>query len=132
MKKDVKKTLKELGILVVYLFGSRAIGQESRLSDLDLGIVLKNPVPGKDTRSLYTKLYKLFAAVYPCSKVDIVFLQSAPLSLQYHAVKEGKILFEEDSRLRADYENMVVKQYLDFKPVLDSFDRATMERYGEA
>jgi predicted nucleotidyltransferase len=131
MKKDIKKKLKESGILVVYLFGSRAIGKGSRLSDVDLGIVLKNPVPGKDTRSLYTKLYKLFATIYPSSKVDIVFLQSAPLSLQYHAVKEGKILFEEDSRLRADYENMVVKQYLDFKPVLDFFDRVTMERYGE-
>jgi predicted nucleotidyltransferase len=133
MKKDVKKKLEELGILVVYVFGSRAIGRESRLSDLDLGVVLKTPVPGKDTRSLYTKLYQLFSAIYPSSKkVDIVFLQSAPLSLQYYAVKEGKILFEEDSRLRADYENMVVKQYLDFRPVLDFFDRVTMERYGEA
>jgi predicted nucleotidyltransferase len=131
MKKDIKKKLEESGILVVYLFGSRAIGKGSRLSDVDLGIVLKNPVPGKDTRSLYTKLYKLFVTIYASSKVDIVFLQSAPLSLQYHAVKEGKILFEEDSRLRADYENMVVKQYLDFKPVLDFFDRVTMERYGE-
>jgi hypothetical protein len=64
--------------------------------------------------------------------LDIVFLDKASLALQYDAIKDGKIIFEEDPKSTADYENRVINQYLDFKPVLDMFDRATMKRYAKA
>ncbi len=70
--------------------------------------------------------------MYGVPKIDIVFLQAAPLSLQYSAIKEGKILFEENPLLTADYEHGVINQYLDFKPVLDFFDRSMAERYAKA
>lgn len=31
-----------------------------------------------------------------------------------------------------DHENIVINQHIDFRPVLDYFDRATMERYAKA
>lgn len=107
------------------------MGRGSRSSDIDIGVVLKDSPPGKDTRALYQNLYDIFIRVYPTSKLDIVFLQAAPLSLQYFAIKEGKVLFEEDPTFTADYENLVINQYLDFRPVLDFFDRVTMERYAK-
>ena len=131
MKKEIKGRLEELGVFIVYLFGSKAIGRESRLSDVDLGLVLEEFPPGKDTRTIYHNLYGLFVEIYPASKLDIVFLQGSSLSLQYFAISEGKILFEKDPKFRADYEESIIKQYLDFKPVLDYFDRVTMEKYGE-
>jgi hypothetical protein len=76
-------------------------------------------------------LYQLFSAVYPRSKLDIVFLESAPLPLQYSAIRDGKLIFEKDPKFTADYENRVINQFLDFKPVLDFFDRVTMERYAK-
>ena len=93
---------------------------------------MKGPLFDKDTRSLYTVLYELFSELYRESKIDIVFLHIAPLSLQYSAIKEGKILFEEDPLLTADYEHGVINQYLDFKPVLDFFDRSMVKRYAKA
>jgi len=131
MKKELKRKLKELEISIVYLFGSRAMGRGSRSSDIDIGVVLKDSPSGKDTRALYQTLYDIFSGVYPTSKLDIVFLQVASLSLQYFAIKEGKVLFEEDPTFTADYENFVINQYLDFRPVLDFFDRVTMERYAK-
>jgi predicted nucleotidyltransferase len=131
MKKELKRKLKELEISIVYLFGSRAMGRGSRSSDIDIGVVLKDSPSGKDTRALYQNLYDIFSGVYPTSKLDIVFLQVASLSLQYFAIKEGKVLFEEDPTFTADYENFVINQYLDFRPVLDFFDRVTMERYAK-
>lgn len=118
-------------ISIVYLFGSRAMGRGLRSSDIDIGVVLKDSPSGKDTRALYQNLYDIFSGVYPTSKLDIVFLQVASLSLQYFAIKEGKVLFEEDPTFTADYENFVINQYLDFRPVLDFFDRVTMERYAK-
>ncbi len=131
MKKELKRKFKELEISIVYLFGSRAMGRGSRSSDIDIGVVLKDSPPGKDTRALYQNLYEIFIKVYPTSKLDIVFLQVAPLSLQYFAIKEGKVLFEEDPTFTADYEESIIKQYLDFKPVLDYFDKVTMGKYAK-
>ena len=131
MKKEIKRIFDGLGITIVYLFGSKATGTGSNLSDIDIGVVLESP-SGKDTRVLYHNLYGLFEELYPASRLDIVFLQEAPLSLQYSAIREGKILFEKDPRLTVDYENIVMNQYLDFRPVLDYFDEVTMERYAKA
>ena len=127
MKAHIKAELKKIGVSVVYLFGSRAIGRTSRLSDVDIGVVLKDPM--EDTRSSYKILYELFSAIYPSSSLDIVFLHKASLALQYFAIKDGKIIFEEDPRFTADYENRVINQYLDFRPVLDMFDRVAMKRF---
>jgi len=132
MKKEIKRKFEGLGITIVYLFGSKATGTGSSLSDIDIGVVLKESPSGKDTRVLYHNLYGLFAELYPASRLDIVFLYEAPLSLQYSAIREGKILFEKDPRLTVDYENIVMNQYLDFRPVLDYFDEVTMERYANA
>ena len=126
MKAHLKAELKKLRASTVYLFGSRAIGRTSRLSDVDIGVVLKDPM--EDTRSSYKILYELFSAIYPSSRLDIVFLHKASLALQYFAIKDGKIIFEEDPKSTADYENRVINQYLDFRPVLDLFDRVTMKR----
>jgi predicted nucleotidyltransferase len=131
MKKGLKEKLTNLGILIVYLFGSKAIGRGSQLSDRDIGVVLKNPPQDTDTRSQYNRLYKLFSDLYPDSRLDIVFLQTAPLTLQFFAIKDGKVIFEEDPRFTADYENRVIQQYLDFRPVLESFDRIAAERYAK-
>jgi len=131
MKKEIKEELKRLGISIVYLFGSKITGGSNKLSDIDIGVVLKELSLSGDTRVLYNALYKLFSKLYSDSKIDIVFLQKAPLSLQYSSIKDGKVLFEEDSILTADYEYRVVNQYLDFRPVLDFFDNVGMERYAQ-
>jgi len=132
MKKELIKKVRGLGIFIVYLFGSKTIERGSPLSDMDIGVVFKNPPWNTDTRGLYDTSYKLFSELYANSKLDIVFLQTAPLALQFFAIKDGKILFEEDPRFTADYENLVLKQYLDFRPVLDFFDRVAAERYAKS
>ena len=131
MKKIFKEQFKRFGISIVYLFGSRITGGSNKLSDIDIGVVLKDLPSSGDTRVIYNALYKIFSELYSDSKTDIVLLQKAPLSLQYSAIKDGKVLFEEDSIFTADYEYKVVNQYLDFRPVLDFFDNVGMERYAQ-
>jgi predicted nucleotidyltransferase len=129
MREKLQEPLHEYGVLIVYLFGSRANGTKTPSSDVDLGIVLRSPPPD-DTRPLYHNLYRLFSEIYCKSVIDIVFLQSAPISLQYSAIREGKVLFEEDPVSRADFEQAVISGYLDFKPVLEYFDQVSAERYA--
>ncbi len=129
MRRELKERFKEFGFTVIYIFGSSATGKRTPLSDIDIGVVFKNPPSGRDIRKLYNASYQLFSELYPGLKVDIVFLQAASLSLQYSAIKEGKIIFEEDPLFTSDYEYRIVNQYLDFRPVLDFFDRVVSERY---
>ena len=100
------------------------------MSDTDIGVVLKEPAAIKDTRVLYNALYDLFAEQYPTTELDIVFLQIAPIPLQYHAVKGGEVLFEDDPGVTADYEEYVINMYLDFKPILEYMDKISSERYS--
>jgi hypothetical protein len=82
------------------------------MSGTDIAVVLMEPAVVKDTRVLYNVLYDLFAEQYPAEKIDIVFLQIAPVPLQYHALTEGKIVFESDRRITANYEEYVRTMYL--------------------
>jgi predicted nucleotidyltransferase len=129
MRQKLQEELHELGVLIVYLFGSRANGTKTPLSDIDLGIVLRSP-PTDDTRLLHQDLHRLFSDIYRKARIDIVFLQSASISLRYSAIREGKVLFEEDPVLRADFEQEVINGYLDFKSVLEYFDQVSAERYA--
>lgn len=116
----------------VFLFGSRGSGSASPLSDTDIGVLMKNHPTEAENLGQYHRFYELFSDLFPGSRVDIVILRSAPLPIQYAAVAEGKILFEEDPVFTADYIHQVINRYLDFRYVLDEFDRVTMEKYAPA
>ncbi|MBT9538055.1 MAG: nucleotidyltransferase domain-containing protein [Nitrospirae bacterium] len=129
MEKKIKKQLKDSGVSFVYLFGSMSSGRTSPMSDVDIGIVLRDVNLLKRSKNIYTKLYAIFADIYPSFTIDIVFLQSAPLPLQYDAVRYGRVLFEADPKQRADYEAEVMNMYFDFMPVLRVFDDAAGVRH---
>jgi predicted nucleotidyltransferase len=132
MRNPLEAQLKKLGVAVVYLFGSRSTGQDTPLSDVDIGVVFQALHLEEETRAVYQSLFEIFSDQYPSCKVDIVLLQAAPLALQYSVLKEGKVLFQEDPIFRADYENRVINQYLDFRPVLDYFDSVAAKRYAQS
>ncbi|MDP3259663.1 MAG: nucleotidyltransferase domain-containing protein [Thermodesulfovibrionales bacterium] len=129
MEKKIKKQLKDSAVTFVYQFVSMSSGRTSRICDVYIGIVLKGVSLLKHTRNIYAKLYAIFADIYPSFTIDIVFLQSAPLPLQYNAVRYGRVLFEADPKQRADYEAEVMNMYFDFMPVLRVFDDAAGVRH---
>lgn len=132
---------KELGIQTIYLFGSYAQGKYIHpLSDVDIGVVFENLEKYKnDTMKPYSKLYDIFVDVLPKSylrrrfelkahEFDIVFLQFAPISLQFEAIKDSKVLYEKDREKRLDYEEYVVKRYCDLEYFYNMRRKAILER----
>ena len=131
---------KKMGILVIYLFGSQAQGKTHKLSDVDIGIVFERPERYRDkTLDVYLKLYDIFTEVLPKDylkrrfqlkehEFDIVFLQFSPVSLQFDAIKEGKVLYEKDKEKRLNYEEYVIKRYCDLKYFYDIHYQAILER----
>jgi len=119
--------LRELGVSLIYLFGSVAEGNEHDLSDLDIGIALQSE-PSNDVSELYNALYDIFTEIFPGEKVDIVFLQRAGLELRFDAVTHGTLLFEAEHNSHYDFEERTRLLYADFQPLLQEFDDQILER----
>lgn len=122
--------LKELGIDVVYLFGSYAEGVFSPLSDVDIGIIFEGKrVPqGAQAGAVYNILYDIFTDVFPGKNVDIVFLQKATLELCFDVISHGKPIYESSKEKRFDFEERISLMYADFKVSLLDFNRAILSR----
>lgn len=135
MKLPVQK-LERSKVGLVYMFGSQAVGIQTPLSDIDLGVVFFDSKILEDFRTrrkMHAQLYKVFSEIFPPTferELDIVFLQQTSVSFQYNVISEGKVVYEKNPEFRADYEEQVVDRYLDFKPVIDYFDQIFLERLG--
>jgi predicted nucleotidyltransferase len=130
----------KLDILAVYLFGSQAKGNVHPLSDVDIGVIFGKPEKLKDkTMSPYLELYEIFAEVLPKDylrhrfktkehEFDLVFLQFAPIHVQFNAIRNAKVLYESHRDKRLDYEEYVLKRFCDLKYLYDLRERAVLER----
>jgi uncharacterized protein len=122
-----KKTLKKLGVHTVYVFGSQVEGVAHKSSDIDIGVVFNDPEQYRDnTMEAYTALYDLFTDLFPRKKVDIVFLQFAPIRLQHSAVFDGKVLYEADQDKRYDYQEYVLRKQCDLKHFQTMHEQAVL------
>ena len=138
LTQKIKQQLKDLGVVLIYLFGSVAQELEQPDSDLDLA-VLMNPAFVKtsagrkelqtgNTLKVYGDLYDILTQAFPGKKLDIVFLQRAPLELRFDVIAHGQVLFESENALRLDFEEKIMRQYADFKPILEEFNQAVLNR----
>lgn len=125
----IKKKLSDLGVGIVYLFGSHAEEIAGPLSDVDLGVVMTSPrhLAGS-SNDLYLMLFEIFGeSVENSNKLDIVFLQQSPLELRFDVISHGHPLFEVSTAFRLDFEEKTMIDYCDFKPILQEFDQAILE-----
>lgn len=132
-KAKTRQGLRALDVGLVYLFGSRAGGRARSDSDFDLAVVFSGrPLPQK-IAEIHPRIYDLLSAEVPEGKtkdLDIAYLQDASLEFQFQVVEEGRLLFEAPLGFRADFEESVIKQYLDFRPIAAQFSAALMERWA--
>ncbi len=99
----------QLGVLVIYQFGSQVRGVARPDSDYDVAILLA---------STHVDLEVL--AGHLCSdlqisrhQLDLKILNDAAPAFQYQVVRDRTVLYEVSRDLRAQYETFVVKEYLD-------------------
>lgn len=97
------------GAIAVYLFGSFARGED--FSDLDIGILMGCEVMQPLEFELKLEVCLEKALKYP---VDVRILDSAPLSFQFAAVRDGRLIVDSEPNRRAFFEGSVRKKYFDF------------------
>jgi len=112
--KDIIRIAKQYRLSLIYLFGSKARGRDSLLSDIDLAVLLEDNKK-INLKKLVLDLIFEFSYAFNSDKIDLLILNNAGLNIQYTIVSEGKILYQLNEDVRCNYETRAIKLYFDFQ-----------------
>ncbi|MBM4352052.1 MAG: nucleotidyltransferase domain-containing protein [Deltaproteobacteria bacterium] len=95
--------------IFAYLFGSLVKNKKKPLSDVDLGVYVKN-IKKLDYLSFYEKISNILRT----DEIDLVVLNTAPISLTGRILQKRKILIDKNPFLRHRYESRILREFFDF------------------
>ena len=127
LREKLLPVFESYGVSCCYLFGSRAGENYYQDSDMDLAVVFDSYSPEKHNLDLEIEIQDTVSEILAPLEVDLLFLQKAPIYLKFTVIKNGKIIYCSNEDFRTDFEDMTVRDYLDFKPVLDMYYREMAE-----
>src|SRR3989344_1290263 len=126
---DEKSSLKALPVAALLLFGSHAQNVASEWSDYDIAVLVKSNLSKQQRKQIYDKVYDLVSKkINRLVDIDIVFLPEAPMELQNHVAKYGKVLYEQNAQVFPRFRESVMRNYADFAPLRQIFQNATLAR----
>jgi predicted nucleotidyltransferase len=119
-------------VLLAYLYGSTAEGKTTCLSDVDIALLL-DPKQAKgmhpyDRLIFETDIALELEQLIKLPETDVRIINDAPLLLRGRVVQRGHLLYSSDEDFRICYETMTLKEYLDFLPIAEQFQRSYFER----
>lgn len=112
MKREIGTVLKNHEeIVFAYLFGSCARDEQFPQSDIDIAVYLtENTDPLAEKLSLLGDL----SSHLQRDDIDIVIMNSAPLSLLGRIMAHRKVLLDRNPYVRHAFESLTIRKYLDF------------------
>lgn len=134
--REHQDVLRALGVDIVYLFGSRALGTAHDTSDYDVGVVFRDPemIVGHQLET-YQTLYAIVSEYLPDllggKHPDLSLLQFANAALEMSAI-DGTVLFETNPKFRLSYEEDVIKRYDDYQHLRNVYEEATFAAFAPA
>jgi hypothetical protein len=122
LKEKIALMAGQYGLQIIYAFGSRAKealevaeGRLERLSpipsDLDIGVKPESPLTVEEK----VEIAIFFEDLFDLSRVDVVVLPEAPVSLAVEIVT-GEILYASDSTYEAEYQLYIMRMAADLLP----------------
>jgi hypothetical protein len=117
-------------IILTYLYGSYAQGHQTKFSDIDIGIVLKDNFQEKSLyfAQLNMELEKAFEDRI---NADVRILNRCPPRFLFQVIKHGVLLHCKDKTFKDEFEIKVITEYIDIKPLLDHFDNLFLREVYE-
>jgi predicted nucleotidyltransferase len=102
-------------VVAVYLYGSRGRGTASASSDIDLGVLLRRPLPA----ALRSPATKIEDEVERATRVPVqaVILNTAAPDLVHRVLRDGVLLLDRDPAARIRFEVQARNEYFDLEPL---------------
>jgi len=114
--KELKEMLVKHGVVLAYLFGSRAKGTARASSDVDIAVLLPYDTPRAKFFDVRLALTNELMDLLHKNEVDVVVLNEATPLLAREILSAGKILYEDAvTRPALEFVVFVAKRYADTK-----------------
>jgi predicted nucleotidyltransferase len=94
-----------------YLFGGFGRGKPLPLSDVDIALYLRESV---DLREKKMEILGVLMDLLETDEIDLVILNTAPLTLRKKILDSGKVIVDHHPFLRHQYESLTMREYFDF------------------
>lgn len=114
-------------VAAAWLFGSEARGQARPDSDVDIGILLRDPRLGAlDVHAELAVMAARLEAVAPGRVIDLVMLEPQGPVFCHRVLFEGRLVYEADHARRLDFETETCVRYFDWLPTHRLASRVAM------
>jgi len=135
---DTQKIIPELvramdadkDVIALYAFGSLAKDALKPLSDLDFGILLNDRLDKGQRFDKHIELIGVFTDIFKTDEIDLINMNDAPFRIAFQILKTGKMLVCGNDGALTRFRERLVKSYLDFKCMRESFDAVFLEGIG--
>ena len=108
-------------VLLAYLYGSYATGDQNEFSDVDIGIVLRDP-DGQEPGIVLDLAVAFENALQHKVNVDLRVLNDVTPRFLHAVLRDAVALYCADPNFKDEFELHALREYLDVKPMLDRFD----------
>lgn len=109
----ILKLFQKSPVIGVYLYGSKVLGKPSRLSDLDIGILLSDKVMPKDYFKIRLEVQDALGKILKKETIDLAILNEVSPLLAQEIVTKGKLIFCLDKDKVAKFACKTLKRYDD-------------------
>jgi len=121
IKQDILKLIPKVEIYLksrkdiqfAYLFGSFAKDRVTLLSDIDIAVYLI----GDDLSGKRMEILGDLIDILKTDKVDLVILNTAPLTLRMKILQNKRLLADNAPFVRHTYESMTIRTYFDYSKI---------------
>ena len=129
-KKEIERIFISKGVILSYLFGSSIKSNFSKLSDIDIAVLLKREIDCENYLKIKLDLSVKLSEILRNLKteIDIVILNESSITLKYQVIKYGEVIYKLDEKTRVNFETSVVDYYLDTKPLRDESFKYLLKR----
>lgn len=102
ISKIIKIIKSDPNVIAIYLFGSHAKGEATPLSDIDIAVILENPILESEAN---------IGSSSP--EIDVVLFHCLPLHIRFEVLKYGKEIFVRDEEKLLEIKLKVMREFLD-------------------
>lgn len=114
-------------IVAAYLFGSVAAGKAHKFSDVDVALLLAEPVDRDKAWEI--RLEAMGEAEKAFNReADVAMLHEVGSLLKFQVIHKGRLIYERDRKARIGFEVRARSEYFDFKPYLDEQQKQFLQR----
>ncbi len=124
---NLKKYFKSnRNIIAAWFIGSYGTEMQTENSDIDIALLFNKPVGIMEEMGVSCEI----SEIVEVDNIDTINLLSAPITLQFKVIDEGRTIYEQDYYKVCDFMEEIFNRYRDEKYYLDRFMHDFYESYG--